>query len=109
VGWGTALNDTMRLNLQGYTTYGDDDFMEAYFGVDAVDSVRSGLRQYDADAGFYDVGLNITHNWNFTGAWRLVSILGISQLVGDADDSSPVVDEGSETQGRLGVMVTYKF
>jgi hypothetical protein len=29
--------------------------------------------------------------------------------VGDADDSSPVVDEGSETQGRLGVMVTYTF
>lgn len=109
LGWGTALNETMRLNLEGYTTYGDDDFMEAYFSVDAADSVRSGLPRYDADSGFYDVGLNVTHNWNFTGSWRLVSFLGISQLVGDADDDSPVVDEGSETQGRLGAMVTYTF
>jgi outer membrane protein len=109
LGWGTALGETMRLNLEGYTTYGDDDFMDAYFSVDAADSARSGLSRYDADSGFYDVGLNVTHTWNFTGSWRLVSLLGISQLVGDADDDSPVVDEGSETQGRLGVMVTYAF
>jgi outer membrane scaffolding protein for murein synthesis (MipA/OmpV family) len=53
--------------------------------------------------------VDVTYNWNFTGSWRLISLLGISQLVGDADDSSPVVDEGSETQGRLGVIVTYQF
>ena len=109
LGWGTALNETSRLNIEGYTTYGDDDFMEAYFSVDARDSARSGLPQYDADSGIYNVGVNVTHNWNFTGSWRLISMLGIMQLVGDADDSSPVVDEGSETQGRLGVIVTYQF
>jgi outer membrane protein len=109
VGWGTALGDTMRLNLEGYTTYGDDDFMNTYFGVGGKDSRRSGLDKYDADSGIYNVGLNVTHVWNFAGAWRLISIAGVSQLVGDADNSSPVVDQGSETQGVLGVMVTYSF
>ncbi len=109
LGWGTALGDSMRLNLEGYTTYGDDDFMSAYFGVSGRDSRRSGLKKYDADSGIYNYGLNLTHVWNFSGPWRLVSIAGVSRLVGDADDDSPVVDEGSETQGVLGVMVTYRF
>ena len=109
LGWGTRLAENMRLNLEGFTTWGDDDFMEAYFGVDAADSIRSGLPTYNADSGIYDVGLNVTYHWNFTGAWSLIGIAGLSQLVGDADDSSPVVDEGSETQGRLGFIFTYAF
>jgi outer membrane scaffolding protein for murein synthesis (MipA/OmpV family) len=109
VGWGTALNETMRLNIEGSTTYGDDDFMDAYFSVDAADSARSGLARYNADGGIYSVGLSATHNWRFADDWRLVSLLGLSRLVGDADDSSPVVDRGSENQGRLGIMVTYTF
>ncbi len=108
-GWGTAMFDTMRLNLEAFAGFGDGDFMSSYFGVDGADSRRSGLDTYDADAGIYEVGLNVTHAWNFTGAWSLITFGGISQLVGDADDDSPVVDEGSETQGVLGVMVTYRF
>jgi len=109
LGWGTGIAENMRLNLEGFTTWGDDDFMEAYFEVDAADSIRSGLPMYSADSGFYEVGLNVTYSWNFTGAWNLIGIAGVSQLVGDADDDSPVVDEGSETQGKLGFIVTYAF
>ena len=109
LGWGTALGSTMRINIEGYTTYGDDDFMGAYFGVNRADSARSGLAKYDADAGIYDVGVGLTHNWHFAEDWHLISLLGIAQLVGDASDDSPVVDEGSETQMRLGIIATYSF
>jgi len=109
LGWGTGFAEDMRINLEGFTTWGDDDFMEAYFGVDAADSARSGLSVYNADSGIYEVGLNATYTWNFTGAWTFIGIAGVSQLVGDADDSSPVVDEGSETQPKLGFIFTYAF
>jgi hypothetical protein len=33
----------------------------------------------------------------------------VSQLVGDADNNSPVVDESSETQFFGGVLVMFKF
>ena len=109
LGWGVDMGSSMRLNIEGYTTYGDDDFMQAYFGVDRANSARSGLAQYDADAGIYDVGVIVNHNWRFADNWRLMSLLSLSRLVGDANDDSPVVNEGSKTQGTLGVMVTYSF
>ncbi len=108
-GWGTSIGQSMRLNLEGFAGFGDGDFMDAYFAVDGRDARRSGLDEYETDAGIYEVGLNVTHVWNFAGAWRLISIAGVSQLVGDADDDSPVVDEGSETQGVFGIMLTYSF
>ncbi len=108
-GWGTGFFQTMKIGLEAFTGFGDGDFMDAYFAVDSKGARRSGLDQYETDAGIYEVGLNANYTWNFTGAWNLHVIGGISQLVGDADDDSPVVDEGSETQGVLGLMVSFHF
>ena len=72
LGWGTGFAENMRINFEGFTKWGDDDFMEAYFEVDLEDSIRSGLPLYSADSGFYEVGLNITYSWNFTGPWTLI-------------------------------------
>jgi outer membrane scaffolding protein for murein synthesis (MipA/OmpV family) len=41
--------------------------------------------------------------------WDLRGLFQIKQLVGDADDDSPVVDQGSETQLFTAVMVLYNF
>ncbi|MDX1269068.1 MAG: MipA/OmpV family protein, partial [Oceanisphaera sp.] len=111
-GWGTPFAQTMKIQLEGFAGFGDGDFMSSYFGVDGADSRRSGLDTYDADPGIYEVGLNAHYAWQFAnwhGGWRLHLIGKISQLVGDADDDSPVVDEGSETQGMGGVMITFHF
>ena len=111
-GWGTLFAQTMKIGLEGFAGFGDGDFMSSYFGVDGRESHRSGLDSYDADPGIYEVGLNVHYSWRFAnwkGGWNLHLIGGISQLVGDADDDSPVVDEGSETQGMAGTMITFHF
>jgi outer membrane protein len=108
-GWGTPFAQTMKIGLEGFAGFGDGDFMSSYFGVTGTESRKSGLDDYDADAGIYEVGLNAHYAWAFTPSWRLHVIGGISQLVGDADDDSPVVDQGSETQGMGGLMVTFHF
>ena len=71
--------------------------------------MRSGLNQYDADGGMKDVGIDLGVNWGFAHNWDLRGLLQIKQLVGDADDDSPVVDEGSESQLFTGVLVVYNF
>ncbi|MEM9442429.1 MAG: MipA/OmpV family protein [Pseudomonadota bacterium] len=45
------------------STYANGDFMDTYSGINAGDSVASGLDEFDADAGFKDVGvtLNLQH------------------------------------------------
>ena len=48
-------------------------------------------------------------NWKFAQSWNLRGLLQIKRLVGDADDDGPVVDEGSETQLFIGLMILFSF
>ncbi len=59
-GYRIPIDQTWNLSSGAFTTWADDDYMEAYFGIDAADSARSGLSTFDADSGFKDVGLNFT-------------------------------------------------
>ena len=108
-GYNYVISKAWMLSMGAHTTYADDDYMQTYFGVSAADSARSGLKRYNADSGMKDVGIDLGLNWNFASSWDLRGIASISQLIGDADDSSPVVNEGSETQFMGGVMVLFKF
>ncbi|MDH3877184.1 MAG: MipA/OmpV family protein [Desulfobacterales bacterium] len=108
-GYNWIINQEWALSMGAFTTYADDDYMQTYFGVNGRDSARSGLDTYDADESFKDIGLDFGANWAFAQNWNLRGLLQVKQLVGDADDDSPVVDEGSETQLFTAVMVLYKF
>ena len=97
------------MTFGAFGTYASDDYMSAYFGIDALDSLRSGLPVYDADGGMKDFGLDFGVNYGITQNWDLRGLLQLKQLTGDADDDSPVVDEGSETQLFGAVLVVYNF
>jgi outer membrane protein len=83
--------------------------MQTYFGVSRKDAARSGLDRYNADSGIKDVGLDLGLNWIFTQSWSAKGIARYTRLVGDADDDSPVVDEGSEDQFFGAALVVYTF
>jgi len=108
-GYNWVISDAWVFTTGGHVTYASDDYMSTYFGVSSRDSARSGLDEYDADSSFKDIGLDLGVNWAFLDNWNLRGIASISQLVGDADDDSPVTDEGSETQFFGGVLVVFKF
>jgi outer membrane protein len=108
-GYNWIISDAWALSIGGHGTYASGDYMSTYFGIDGADSARSGLSTYDADAGMKDIGIDLGVNWGFYDGWNLRGIASISQLVGDADDDSPVTDEGSETQFFGGVLVVYEF
>jgi outer membrane protein len=108
-GYNWKFSDAWAFTFGAHTTWADSDYMDTYFGVTAADSARSGLSQYSADDGIKDVGIDLGAKWNFVQNWNLRGLLSITQLVGDADDDSPVVDEGSETQFFTGVMILYSF
>jgi outer membrane scaffolding protein for murein synthesis (MipA/OmpV family) len=101
-GYNWIINKEWALSMGGFTTCADDDYMQTYFGVNGADSARSGLPTYDAD-------LDLGASWAFAQNWNLRGLLQVKQLVGDADDGSPVVDEGSETQLFTAVLVVFKF
>ena len=59
--------------------------MEAYFEVDAVDRARSGLKIFEADSGFKDVGLGLSVNWSPWQNWSLLGVASFKRLLNDAD------------------------
>jgi hypothetical protein len=69
-----------------------------YFGVTGPDSARSGLRTFDADEGLKDVGFDLGILCQFNQNWGGRLLGGYKLLLNDADESSPVTNEGSQHQ-----------
>jgi outer membrane scaffolding protein for murein synthesis (MipA/OmpV family) len=108
-GYRIPIDQAWTLSLGVFTTWADDDYMQAYFEIDAADSVRSGLQTFDADAGFKDVGLNLTATYKPWEHWGLMGLASYKRLLNDAEDSPVVDDEGDANQFSGGVLVFYKF
>lgn len=104
---GTSLPfETIRSFLFVGTTWASDDYMESFFGVSSEQSTDSGLKQYNADAGFKDVRIGITGGYSLTNRWKIGAKLEYKRLVGDAADS-PIVDD--ENQFLAGANLTYQW
>ena len=80
------------------TSYADGNYMDTYFGVRREDALRSGLDDYNADGGIKDVGARPSAHYTPWKRWGILGGVNYYRLVGDADDASPVADEGSENQ-----------
>jgi outer membrane protein len=83
--------------------------MNTYFSVDSGDAARSGLKEYDADSGFKDVALDLSADYNIYENWSVTGLFQYTRLVGDAEDSPVVDDEGDENQFFAGFLVKYSF
>ena len=105
----TPLGDRWSLGLTGASTWASEDYMEAFFGIDADDSARSGLDTFDADSGFKDVGLTADLNFRVDENWGVGLIAGYARLLGDAADSPVVDDVGDANQFFGGLFGSYRF
>lgn len=109
VGHTAQLGQKWQLRSELYGTYASDDYMETFFGINATQASRSGMRRYQAEASLKDVGLLFDLDYALTKKWALTTRLGLKKMLGDAADSPLVEDRGSDTQGLFGVFVSYKF
>jgi outer membrane scaffolding protein for murein synthesis (MipA/OmpV family) len=97
----------MGLTIDG--TWADDDYMSSYFGVNANNAARSGLHQFNADAGFKDAGITLSYTYAFGERWGLTALARYDRLFGDAADSPIVDDRGDANQFILGLLVNFTF
>ncbi|RWE17098.1 MAG: MipA/OmpV family protein [Mesorhizobium sp.] len=87
-------------------TFADENYMQTYFGVTALQATRSGLRRYDAGAGLkrFDVEASVTYM--ATENWLVRGQVGVGFLTGDAKNS-PIVRKTTQPSGML--FVGYRF
>ncbi|WP_185983196.1 MipA/OmpV family protein [Aureimonas mangrovi] len=100
------VSERLILGANVEAVVADDNHMEAYFGVDAIQSAASGLPEYTAEAGLKRVDLSASATYFVTEKWLLRGEAGVGFLTGDAADS-PIVEE--ELQPAASLFVGYRF
>lgn len=80
-----------------------------YFGVDAVQSVASGLPMYDARGGAHSVGFGGQISYRINPQWEVHAYVEYEKLLGDAADSPLVKLRGSSNQTTIGLGASYSF
>jgi MipA family protein len=108
-GYRHSFNDNWSMQASIATTWADEDYTQSFFGIDSGQSLRSGYREYNAEAGFKDIGLSLGVSYSFAENWNVTGMAGYSRLIGDAADS-PIVDkQGSADAFMTGLFVGYRF
>ena len=102
--YGPGFNVTAKVGA----SYADDDYMDAYFSVNAVQSANSvaGLGVFDAESGIKDVYFGLSGDIPVAQSWSFKWSATYARLLGDAADS-PIVE--TENQFTGGVGLTYTF
>ena len=103
------MDKTVIYSFGPEINFADSNYHEAYFSVNAAESVASGLPQYDADAGVLSYGLGGSAIMPITENLSTVFFAGYSMLGEESADSSLVEQRGSEHQGSAGLFLNYTF
>lgn len=107
--YNTPVTEKLFLGGDIGTSYASDDYMENFFSVSGAESVRTGLRQFDAGAGFKDVSVGFNAQYAFNRKWGIFGRASYQRLFGDAADSSIVEQEGNANQFLFGTGISYRF
>lgn len=108
-GYGFMLARSLRAQLEVSTTWSNDDYTQAYFGITPAQARASGLREFAAESGMKDAGASLSLHYMLTEHWRVTGRLAYKRLLGDAADSPLVEDEGSQNQGSAALIMSYQF
>lgn len=89
--------------------FGSRDFMHTYFGINSLQSAKSGLAQYAADGGISSWGIGGSAVLPLGEATALTLFAGFDRLGGQAGDSPLIRQRGDENQISVGLGFGYRF
>ncbi|MDN5928136.1 MAG: MipA/OmpV family protein [Hyphomicrobiales bacterium] len=85
------------------------DYFKTYYGVNAAESLASGLSPYSPGGGLKSAGFGGALTWKTTDKVTTSLFGEYEHLLGPAADSSIVKERGSPDQFLFGVSATYRF
>lgn len=95
-----------RLSFTAGVSIANAAYNSAFFGVDTLDSLRSGNPVYRAGSGLKDGHVGARWNWAFSPSWMLSSQVQVSRLAGDTRHS-PLVER--PTNLTVSTAIAYRF
>ena len=113
IDFGTPLSRTMYVGASLSADWVGGGYADYYYSITPADTLRSGLRTYDADGGFKGWKAGLLANKSLSGdLTRGLSLFGTAsygRLAGDFKRSPIVADRGSATQWFAAVGLGYTF
>jgi len=107
--YSAPVAENWRLTGTVSSVYASDSYMDSYFSVSPFGAAASGLRTFEADDGFKDVGLTLSVSYKVFEHWGITAAGRYTRLLGDAAESPVVDDRGDPDQFFFGIAGTYLF
>lgn len=99
----------VRASIGPRATWASRDFMQTYYGIDAGQSLRTGLTRYNANSGILSYGLGGTLIRPLDRRSALTMFTSLERLGDQAADSPLVRDRGQPTQFTVGLGYGFRF
>lgn len=103
------LSTDLRLRANLDATWASTEYMQTFFGIDALQSSQSGIAQYEAGSGFKHAGASLMADYPINPEWSGFASLRFKRLLGGAANSPIVADLGSRDQVSASVGLKYRF
>ncbi|SNR58250.1 MipA/OmpV family protein [Paracoccus sediminis] len=103
----TDLSDRVSLWSGLSLGYGNGEYNDTYFGVDAADAAP-GRPAYDIGGGFNKAAITFEARYALTENTALLGEVEYGKLIGDAADS-PVVQDEYQPSLKLGIVRRFSF
>jgi outer membrane protein len=104
------VTDPFHLSIGPRARLADKKYVRAFYGIDAQQSLLTGLPLHEAEGGLHSVGALASAKYRMNGGFGLQGYARYDRLLGDAADSPLVRSSvGSRNQFQIGAGVTYSF
>ena len=100
------MTDQFTITPHIGATWADQSYMQTFFGVTPTQAANSSFSQFNAGAGFKDVGAGINADYRFDQHWFIGAGADVKELTGDAS-KSPITFASAEATFRT--VVGYHF
>ncbi len=96
-------------SISAQTSWIGDNYADAYFTINPVQALNSGLPQFQAERGFRDVGGSLNGYFNLGERWSVNPYVSYTYALGDVAASPIVSQEGDRNQFRVGFHLMREF
>lgn len=100
------VSDRFMLMVGPSIRYASEEYQQAYYGIDATESLATGFGEYKAGAGLESASFGVQGRYALSKHWSVLGLAQYESLLGDAKDS-PFVEKDNQMVTGLAVAFTF--
>ncbi len=100
------ITDRFTLMMGPSIRYASEEYQQAYYGIDATESLATGFSEYKAGTGLESASFGVQGRYAISKHWSILGLAQYETVLGDAKDS-PFVENDNQMVTGLAVAFTF--